>query len=53
MTTNHQLEMQQILRDAAAKISKFKESIESRQNQVKIYEMNSTEIDLTNSFIKR
>lgn len=34
MTASHQSEVQQILRDATAKISKFKESVETRQNQV-------------------
>ena len=36
IASNHQLEIQQILRDAANRISKFKETIESKQNQVHI-----------------
>jgi hypothetical protein len=34
LTANHQLEIQQILRDAANRINKFKEAIEARQQQV-------------------
>lgn len=34
LTANHQLEIQQILRDAANRISKFKEAIESKQQTV-------------------
>ena len=33
---NHQSELQQILRDATAKISKFKEAVEGRQAMVTI-----------------
>lgn len=36
MNSNHQLEIQQILRDAATKIGKFKEIIESRQASLNI-----------------
>jgi len=34
MSSNHQMEIQQILRDAAARIGKFKEVIESKQANV-------------------
>ena len=34
MSSNHQMEIQQILRDAAARIGKFKEVIESKQATV-------------------
>lgn len=34
MTSNHQMEIQQILRDAAARIGKFKEVMESKQANV-------------------
>ena len=34
ISSNHQLEIQQILRDAAARISKFKEIVESKQASV-------------------
>jgi hypothetical protein len=34
MTANHQMEIQQILRDAAARIGKFKEVIENKQASV-------------------
>lgn len=37
MSTNHQMEIQQILRDAAARIGKFKEVIESKQANVSIW----------------
>jgi hypothetical protein len=33
--SNHQLEIQQILKDASNRISKFKEALESKQEQVK------------------
>jgi gas vesicle protein len=35
INSNHQLEIQQILRDAANRISKFKEAIESKQQSVR------------------
>lgn len=34
VTSNHQLEIQQILKDAAARIGKFKEMMESKQASV-------------------
>jgi hypothetical protein len=34
MSSNHQAEIQQILRDAATRIAKFKETIESKQTSV-------------------
>ncbi len=34
ISSNHQMEIQQILRDAAARIGKFKEVIESKQANV-------------------
>ena len=34
MTSNHQMEIQQILRDAASRIGKFKEVIENKQASV-------------------
>ena len=34
MAANHQMEVQQILRDAASKISKFKELVETKQQAV-------------------
>jgi len=34
MSSNHQAEIQQILRDAASRIAKFKETIESKQTSV-------------------
>lgn len=34
LNANHQVEIQQILRDAANRINKFKEAIETRQQQV-------------------
>jgi methionine synthase II (cobalamin-independent) len=37
INSNHQLEIQQILRDAANRISKFKEAIESKQQSVRIH----------------
>lgn len=37
MSSNHQMEIQQILRDAAARIGKFKEVIESKQANVSHY----------------
>lgn len=37
ITANHQLEIQQILRDAASKLSKFKEAIESKQAAVSLF----------------
>jgi hypothetical protein len=35
MSSNHQLEIQQILKDAALRISKFKEVIENKQATVR------------------
>ena len=35
ISSNHQMEIQQILRDAAARIGKFKEVIESKQASVR------------------
>lgn len=37
LSTNHQLEIQQILRDAAVRIGKFKEILENKQTSVWIY----------------
>lgn len=37
MSSNHQAEIQQILRDAASRIAKFKETIESKQTSVDTY----------------
>lgn len=37
MTANHQMEIQQILRDAAARIGKFKEVMESKQANVRAF----------------
>jgi hypothetical protein len=34
LTSNHQAEVQQILKDAATKLGKFKEALETRQSQV-------------------
>ena len=34
ITTNHQFEIQQILKDAAVRIGKFKEIVDTKQNQV-------------------
>ena len=34
LTSNHQLEIQQILKDASSRISRFKEALESKQEQV-------------------
>lgn len=34
MVANHQMEIQQILKDAANRIGKFKEAVELRQAQV-------------------
>ena len=34
MAANHQAEVQQILRDAASKLSKFKELVETKQQSV-------------------
>lgn len=36
IAANHQLEIQQILRDASAKIGKFKDVLESRQASVSV-----------------
>jgi gas vesicle protein len=36
LTANHQMEVQQILRDAANRISKFKDAIESKQQSVSL-----------------
>ncbi len=36
MSSNHQLEIQQILRDAAVKISKFKEMVDSKQANLNV-----------------
>ena len=36
MSSNHQLEIQQILRDAAVKISKFKEIVDSKQASLNV-----------------
>ena len=39
LSSNHQMEIQQILRDAAARIGKFKEVIESKQASVSSHQM--------------
>ena len=46
MSTNHQMEIQQILRDAASRISKFKEVIESKQANVSSSTVNHTSLNL-------
>lgn len=37
VTANHQLEIQQILKDAASRIGKFKEMMESKQASVSLW----------------